>query len=273
MNCGEEDAVKYSKYSNGKFCSRKCSRAYSTKENQAARNEKISKKLKGIYKKTKYCNYCHQEMKRSEGDLGKSVCDGCKDWYRYVTLFKKMGTYKENTSLDKINEETIKLLLDLYFNQRKSKPLLKAEYNLRENTIYNYFTKNGIELRTLSEAIINSFYTGRKNVNSVLNYKQGWHETWDGKKVYYRSSYELKYAKELDRKQVPYEMEFKRFLYWNSVENKWRIAIPDFYLPLENKIVEIKSTYSLNEAEMRDKEKEYKKQGYDFELLVMNWKS
>lgn len=33
-NCEEKDAVKYSKYSNGDFCCKKCARAYSTKEKE-----------------------------------------------------------------------------------------------------------------------------------------------------------------------------------------------------------------------------------------------
>ena len=65
-------------------------------------------------------------------------------------------------------------------------------------------------------------------------------------------------------------MEFKRFLYWNTLKDKWCVAIPDFYLPLENKIIEIKSDYYLDVIEMDDKEKEYKKQGYLFELIVMD---
>jgi 5-methylcytosine-specific restriction endonuclease McrA len=46
-NCQVNDAVKYSKYSNGDFCSRACARAYSTKENRTNINIAVSKSLKG----------------------------------------------------------------------------------------------------------------------------------------------------------------------------------------------------------------------------------
>jgi hypothetical protein len=47
-NCNENDAVKYSKYSTGEFCNRKCARTYATKNKRKEINEKVSKKLKGI---------------------------------------------------------------------------------------------------------------------------------------------------------------------------------------------------------------------------------
>ena len=50
--------------------------------------------------------------------------------------------------------------------------------------------------------------------------------------------------------------------------NKMRMAVPDFYIPSTNTIVEIKSEYTLNEQEMKDKAKQYIQNGYNFKLLV-----
>lgn len=47
-NCNVNDAVKYSKYTTGDFCSRECARSYGTKEARQEINEKVSKKLSGI---------------------------------------------------------------------------------------------------------------------------------------------------------------------------------------------------------------------------------
>ena len=47
LNCNENDATKYSKYTNGKFCSSKCARSYSTKEKRKEINERVSEKLTG----------------------------------------------------------------------------------------------------------------------------------------------------------------------------------------------------------------------------------
>jgi Zn finger protein HypA/HybF involved in hydrogenase expression len=45
--CEINDAIKYSKYSSGDFCSKKCANGFSTKEKRKEINEKVSKKLKG----------------------------------------------------------------------------------------------------------------------------------------------------------------------------------------------------------------------------------
>lgn len=45
--CGIKDAIKYSKYTNGDFCSKECARGFSSKEKRKEINEKVSKKLLG----------------------------------------------------------------------------------------------------------------------------------------------------------------------------------------------------------------------------------
>ena len=59
-----------------------------------------------------------------------------------------------------------------------------------------------------------------------------------------------------------------RILYWDSQIQVQRTAIPDFYLPDSNMIVEIKSDYTYDEPNMKDKLKSYKKHGYDFKLIL-----
>ena len=47
-NCGKTFNVKYSKWSNGDFCCKKCARGFSTKNNRQEINKKISDKMKNI---------------------------------------------------------------------------------------------------------------------------------------------------------------------------------------------------------------------------------
>ena len=72
-------------------------------------------------------------------------------------------------------------------------------------------------------------------------------------------------------------MTFSQFLkqffkikiqYYDSRLQKIRVAIPDFYIPSTNTIVEIKSTYTLDVQNMKDKVKKYKELGYDFKLIL-----
>ena len=47
-----------------------------------------------------------------------------------------------------------------------------------------------------------------------------------------------------------------------------RIALPDFYLPKTNTIVEIKSLFTLNIQNMKDKRAAYIAAGYNFKLIL-----
>lgn len=49
---------------------------------------------------------------------------------------------------------------------------------------------------------------------------------------------------------------------------KQRVAIPDFYLPESNTIVEIKSDYTYDKQNMDDKIKAYKEHGYKYKLIL-----
>ena len=60
-NCQINDAIKYSKYCMGEFCSKKCARSYSTKEKRKEISEKVSKKLLG--RKTRDYSYPEERWK------------------------------------------------------------------------------------------------------------------------------------------------------------------------------------------------------------------
>lgn len=63
-NCEQKDAVKYSKYTSGEFCSKECSRAFSTKSKRKEINKKVSQKLSGTGNENvkKECAYCKIEF-------------------------------------------------------------------------------------------------------------------------------------------------------------------------------------------------------------------
>jgi len=130
------------------------------------------------------------------------------------------------------------------------------------NTIFKILN---IKVKTLSEAIANAFIQGKyDNVNNL----EIWHTTWYNKEICLRSSYEEDYANELDKEKINYLYEFKQIKYFDTQENKFRCAIPDFYLTETNTIVEIKSTWTLDIQEMKDKVKAYKDLGYNFKLIL-----
>ena len=81
----------------------------------------------------------------------------------------------------------------------------------------------------------------------------------------------MDYANILDAQQINYEYEAFRIKYYDTYLEVERTSIPDFYLPDSNTIVEIKSTYTLNVQNMKDRVKAYRELGYNF-ILMLNKK-
>lgn len=133
------------------------------------------------------------------------------------------------------------------------------------NTI---FKSLNIHTRNLSESVKNAILQNKLDVQRISDkYKTEWHITWDNKKYFLRSSYETDFANELDKKQISYEVESLRITYFDSQKKTNRIAIPDFYIIDTNTIVEIKSIWTLDIQNMKDKFKAYNDLGYNTKLI------
>lgn len=93
-NCGINDAIQYSKYTTGEFCSSKCARGYSTKEKRKEINEKVSKNLTG--RKTRnYVSLIKESKIRSQ----------IKKEYQNITFeerCKLINEKRKNTNNNKI---------------------------------------------------------------------------------------------------------------------------------------------------------------------------
>lgn len=107
---------------------------------------------------------------------------------------------------------------------------------------------------------------GRLGIPPNYMFKDGYHITWDNRQVYLRSSYEFDFAKMMDEKKILYEVEKFRIVYFDTQQQKERIAIPDFYLPETNTIIEVKSSWTFDKQNMTDKRAAYRALGYDFRL-------
>lgn len=274
-----------SKYGSGRFCSEMCARSFSTKIKRAEINEKNSKKMLGrklsiehIKKISGKNNGRWINGKNVRINNSNECCDSCgcvaKNKYCYdcakysqnKILFKKLNINDVNLKI--ANDLALRKLKYEYFNKNLSLIEIKAKYKIMLNTIHFFFKKNGVDLRNASESLILSYAEGRSKTHTNIKCKQGWHTTWNNKNVYYHSSYELEYAVFLDSKCVDYDMECLRIKYFDTQKQKVRVAIPDFYISEQNTIVEIKSTYTFNEINMRDKFKKYKELGYNTKLIL-----
>jgi len=104
-NCNDKDSVKYSKYTNGDFCSLKCSRSYSTKKKRKEINIKVSNTLKGSGNNDviKTCEYCKNEFIVKFQRRNQKCCSyTCASKYRWSDV-----AYQENIS-KKLSERNSK---------------------------------------------------------------------------------------------------------------------------------------------------------------------
>lgn len=179
---------------------------------------------------------------------------------------KVIGTNLVFDEFNKIKEE----INDLYWGKGLSAVEIGELFNLNNRGPYNLLMHLEIPIRTLSESTTNAIKLGKMNYQS--NHSNMFltenHLTWYNEVVFLRSSYEIDYANYLDNAKIYYEVENLRLEYFDTQQNKTRIAIPDFYLKDLNTIVEIKSDYTLDIQNMLDKVTTYLNLGYKFSLIL-----
>lgn len=222
--------------------------------------------------KKKICKVCGKEF---EGTKNQKLCSKeCRKINNVIpSLVKYFGFDLSTVGSSECLNEVGRIkneLIDLYWNKHLSSSDICKIYNYPNvgNLTGKIFKYLNIQSKTPKESIIENWLNNRMpSVFPNVHYKSEWHTTWDGKEVYLRSSFEVDYAKELDEQKIDYEVEVLRIKYFDTQQNEYRCAIPDFYIPSENMIVEIKSSWTLDKQEMKDKMKAYKELGYEFKLM------
>ncbi len=269
--CGEEFNGKVN--NTNRFCSKKCARIFSTKRKRKEINKKVSEKLKKEPRKVN-CVSCNKEI-----NLNKKrkiqYCDDCRSIYNYRKLFEKLNIIESNLKI--ANEKAVNLLQKEYYENKLSLIQIRDKYGIQFNTTYFFLNKNKVKLRNFKNCQFNAIEENRRSTNTTQSScgpfkscKQGWHKTWNNKDVYLRSSNELNYAKKLDTYKIDYEVEKIKIRYFDSIQNKERIAIVDFYLIELNMLVEIKSSFTFSLQNIKDRFKAYKEKGYNYKLILDN---
>lgn len=190
---------------------------------------------------------------------------------KYKTLIKfgaspaALGTMRVYDEMERINN----ILKKMYVEDKMSLSMIQEQFGISGNSalLWNHLKQLNC-VRNLSDANRNTVATGRSIVISSPRYKHGYHTTWDNKSIFYRSSYELDYALKLDAARIVYEVESVRLQYFDTQSGVYRTAIPDFIIPDEKVIVEIKSNYTFDKQNMIDKFKCYVAHGYTPKLIL-----
>lgn len=191
----------------------------------------------------------------------------CSKRMAFPRMIRYLGFDSNTIGSEEVYEEFYRVkqyVNDLYWNKEMSISEIK------ELCGYPYSTGNFSKLlliftkfRTVKDALLIS---KKNNIESFFN--SGIHKTWDGKTVFYRSSYELDFCNELDKQQIEYEMENLTIDYYDTELKKYRFAIPDFYIPSTNTIIEVKSKFTFKKQNMIDRALAFIKNGYKFGLLL-----
>lgn len=289
LHCGREFKPKKESQ---KFCSQSCSVSYNNakrdKENKDYK-AKISESLKKYYKvhpkeakngfrwidgkktriEPKRCPICGSIDCERRG-----ICKHMKKFFENLVCFgfdvNCLGTNKVFEEYERVK----RLLEDEYFNNHLSPSDLKEKYHYPKTfeNITQLLKTMGFKTRNLSTCQTNAILVGKHVLPTSehelkMGFKQGWHTTWEGKKIFYRSGAELKYAELLDEEKVSYDVESLRIEYYDTEKAHNRVAIPDFILTNTNEIVEVKSRITFRKQNMLDKFKRYKELGYKPKML------
>lgn len=288
-NCNKEHD---GKYGSGRFCCKHCAKSYSSKQIDHTKIKILQCKQcnKNIFvnihvshdtalckecltkNRLKKCKICGSLYNKHDGCLN-SFCrsHNIQQFKTFIKYFNfdetKLGTQEVENEFNRVRNE----LYDLYWNKKMSGADIAKLYNYPSgaNIVGKILKYLNIPKRTPKEYAINTYLTGNVIPNRLNNqYKCCWHTTWNNKEVYLRSSYELDYANELDEQHINYDCECLRIKYLNTQDNEYHCAIPDFYLIDTNTIVEIKSNWTFDIQNMKDKFKAYKELGYNCKLIL-----
>lgn len=207
----------------------------------------------------KKCNKCKKKkICKCCGTLNctKKVCR----WFLRSNIPEKLGIKVSNIGTERVFEDLLKIrdiFIDLYFEQKLSLPDIKEKTGVWFNSVCILFDFFNLKVRK---------YSLSKDDRANIRVKLREHTTWDNHNIVLRSSYELAQAKELDKKQVSYLFEPFRIPYI-SKEGVERFYIPDFYIPSENLLIEIKGSFYVNEND-KLKAEAARRMGYKYKYIL-----
>lgn len=257
-----------------KFCCKNHAASYNNKHRDHSIYENISNLLKN-----KSIAPNKNKTKRNTCKICGALRGECKDSYvcskyRLFNGLIKFGFDINTKGTEKIIDEfyRVRNIIEKFYllNGSNNDKLIETfNYYGGPSNFHKILKTLDIQTRNLSEGQIFSLESGNRiDMPQVNSYHDEYHKTWDNNIVYLRSSYETDYANILDDNKIHYEVESLKIKYFDTQLNKERIAIPDFYIKDKNLIVEIKSNFTLDIQNMKDKVISYKNNGYNFKLIL-----
>lgn len=263
--CGDvfDNKQLYGKYDKGRFCSERCSKKFSSSRNRKT----VICSICGITAsvpvlREDLCDTCYREVVKTKEQhagnermckyCGQEPCispDVCLHYRMFPILIRYFG-FKENTvGSVSVASEFYRIRDQLavdYGNMSVLDIAKKYKYEKDPTTLYGTLRSLNIGRRTLSDATRRAWAGGKLKPCPSIQYKHGEHTTWDKNVVYCRSSYEKHFCEYLDSSKIHYEMEPFHVEY-NHPDGTLHTYVPDFLLPAQHAIVEIKNEWTFKE--------------------------
>ena len=192
---------------------------------------------------------------------------GCRSGYVSI-IRKKFNLQSDIAYLNPINSNLF-VQIQKRYELGDSIEVISKNFSISTAKIYRAIKNEKLKIkpRNRTDAGIVMVREGRYKPQIVSKWPtQQWYTTWNNKKYFLRSKSEVKYAQNLDKQQIDYEVETKRFMYLAD-DNKYRTYIADFYIPSRNLIVEIKGKY-FTENNDKLKAQAVRSAGYEYKYIL-----
>lgn len=252
-----------------KFCSSSCSAKYNNVRRQRHPWTEEQKEEHRV-RVEQVCKYCGKVTGRLVApNREQGVCSECKSFVPRLKTLTQLG-FVEGSLKDRYNAAVQKICTE-YFDEKESLCTLSEKYGLDELVFYRILQQDSRGMRNISESLQTALEQNRIQLKDSPNFVHGTHTSWEGFNFHYRSSWEKEYMERLDKQKIRYEVEPFYVRYWDTQQCRERLAKPDFYLLDSNEIIELKSSYTYNEQNMKDKFQAYRKEGY-IPKLLLDWK-
>lgn len=281
-----------------RFCSSKCARAYSSRQctgkvkevtckicgrktiadihsvdhiicKECTRTKAVEKrKLLGhtTYQSSYYTGKYNYPESSVLGQFERSPL-----YQRKCKSLLKLGFDFQEPNIEKEFNRIRNILYNLYCEENLPACKIEKMFNLGANALTVHVLKAfDIPKRSSSEAISMSWMISKPPIQDTakIKYKNGHHIDFLGKDHYLRSSYEFDFAEKLDFLKIPYETETIKVRYFNLEDNKEHTGVPDFYLPMFNVIVEVKSSYNYKFIDLNCRKNRLEELGYKYYVCL-----
>ena len=141
-------------------------------------------------------NFCSSSCSANYNNVRRQI----KTWTNYM--------YRCAKSLGVEVQDVPETLRTFYWSRNYSVFEFWYKFQIPFWILQKIFKANAIPFRDSVESQKIALEEGRKTLQAdQIHYKTGHHVSWEGLEFFYRSSYELEYAKQLDEQKIPYRVE------------------------------------------------------------------